>query len=105
MLLQVVKMSDEVTVSSLPHPISMFFLGIFAVAILFMWLEVSRSTKRKDKICSDMDILQKDLSEFKLDINFKLSKILYHFTPNLSSFSMAFSCRKHPLEFLFLLVF
>ena len=71
MLLQVVKMSDEVTVSSLPHPISMFFLGIFAVAILFMWLEVSRSAKRKDKICSDMDILQKDLSEFKSDINFK----------------------------------
>lgn len=75
MLLQVVKMSDEVTVSSLPHPISMFFLGIFAVAILFMWLEVSRSSKRKDKICSDMDILQKDLSEFKTEINSKFADL------------------------------
>ena len=75
MLLQVVKMSDEVTVSSLPHPISMFFLGVFAVAIIFMWLEVSRSTKRKDKICSDMDILQKDLSEFKSEINSKFTDL------------------------------
>lgn len=75
MLLQVVKMSDEVTVSSLPHPISMFFLGVFAVAIAFMWIEVSRSTKRKDKICSDMDTLQKELSEFKSDINSKFTDL------------------------------
>lgn len=75
MLLQVVKMSDEVTVSSLPHPISMFFLGVFAVAIIFMWLEVSRSTKRKDKMCADMENLQKDLSEFKSEINSKFTDL------------------------------
>lgn len=75
MILQVVKMSDEVTVSSLPHPISMFFLGIFAVAIIFMWLEVSRSTKRKDKICSDMDSLQKEHNEFKSEMNVKFNEL------------------------------
>lgn len=75
MILQVVKMSDEVTVSSLPHPISMFFLGIFAVAILFMWLEVSRSTKRKDKICSDMDLLQKEHNEFKSEMTMKFNEL------------------------------
>ena len=75
MLLQTVKMSDEVTVSSLPHPISMFFLGIFAVAIIFMWIEVSRTTKRKDKMSSDMDILQKDLTEFKTEINSKFTDL------------------------------
>jgi hypothetical protein len=74
-LQKMVRMTDEVTVSSLPHPISMFFLGIFGITIIFMWLEVSRSTKRKDKICSDMDILQKDLSEFKSDINSKFTDL------------------------------
>jgi uncharacterized membrane-anchored protein YhcB (DUF1043 family) len=75
MLLQVVKMSDEVTVSSLPHPISMFFLGIFAITIIFMWLEVNRSSKRKDKICSDVEDLKKEYSQFKSEINHKFSEL------------------------------
>lgn len=75
MILQVVKMSDEVTVSSLPHPISMFFLGIFAVAIIFMWIEVNRSTKQKEKILQDMQVLQKELNEFKSEINSKFNEL------------------------------
>ncbi len=75
MLLQIVKMSDEVTVSSLPHPISMFFLGIFAITIIFMWIEVNRSTKRKDKICDDMETLKKEHSEFRSDMNLKFSEL------------------------------
>lgn len=75
MLLQVIKMSDEVTVSSLPHPISMFFLGIFAITIIFMWIEVNRSTKRKDKICEDMETLKKEHSEFKSEMNGKFSEL------------------------------
>ncbi len=75
MLLQVVKMSDEVTVSSLPHPISMFFLGIFAITIIFMWMEVNRSSKRKDKICGDMDTLKKEHNEFKIEMNSKFSEL------------------------------
>jgi DNA-directed RNA polymerase subunit L len=76
MLLQkMVRMTDEVTVSSMPHPISMFFLGIFAVAIIFMWIEISRSTKRKDKICSDMDSLQKEHNEFKSEMTMKFNEL------------------------------
>lgn len=75
MLLQVVKMSDEVTVSSLPHPISMFFLGIFAVAIIFMWIEVNRSTKRKDQIQQDMQVLQKEHNEFKSEMTTKFNEL------------------------------
>ena len=75
MLLQIVKMTDEVTVSSLPHPITMFFLGIFGITIIFMWMEVNRSSKRKDKICSDMDELQKEHNEFKMEINSKFSEL------------------------------
>lgn len=75
MILQVVKMSDEVTVSSLPHPISMFFLGIFAVAIIFMWIEVNRSTKRKDQIQQDMQVLQKEHNEFKSEMITKFNEL------------------------------
>ena len=76
MLLQkMARMTDEVTVSSMPHPISMFFLGIFAVAIIFMWIEVYRSTKRKDKICSDMDSLQKEHNEFKSEMTMKFNEL------------------------------
>lgn len=76
MLLQkIVKMTDEVTVSSLPHPISMFFLGIFGITIIFMWIEVSRSSKRKDKICSDMDTLQKEHREFKSEMNLRFNEL------------------------------
>ena len=75
MLLQIVKMSDEVTVSSLPHPISMFFLGIFAITIIFLWMEVNRSTKRKDKICEDMDKLKSEHSEFRAEMNTKFSEL------------------------------
>ncbi len=75
MLLQIVKMSDEVTVSSLPHPISMFFLGIFAITIIFMWIEVSRTTKRKDRLLADMECTKKELSEFKSEINGKFTDL------------------------------
>ena len=75
MLLQTMKMTDEVTVSSLPHPISMFFLGIFGITLLFMWFEVSRSSKRKDKIISDMEIIKSEFSEFKSEMNSKFSDL------------------------------
>lgn len=75
MLLQTMKMTDEVTVSSLPHPISMFFLGIFGITIIFMWMEVGRSSKRKDILLSDMECLKKDFSNFKLEMNTKFSEL------------------------------
>jgi uncharacterized membrane-anchored protein YhcB (DUF1043 family) len=75
MLLQVVNMSDEVTVSSLPHPISMFFLGIFGITIVFMWMEVNRTSKKKEKLMEDMETLKKEHSEFKSEINSKFTEL------------------------------
>ncbi len=75
MLLQIVQMSDEVTVSSLPHPISMFFLGIFAISIIFMWIEVNRGSKGKDKLMSDMECLKKEYSEYKSEMSQKFTEL------------------------------
>lgn len=74
-MLQVVKMSDEVTVSSLPHPISMFFLGIFAVTITFMMIEVVRFRKDNEKMKSFMDTVFSKLEECKAESDTKISEI------------------------------
>jgi uncharacterized membrane-anchored protein YhcB (DUF1043 family) len=68
-------MSDEVTVSSLPHPISMFFLGIFGITIVFMWMEVNRTSKKKEILMEDMETLKKEHSEFKSEINSKFTEL------------------------------
>jgi hypothetical protein len=74
-LLQVVKMSDEVTVSSLPHPISMFFLGIFAVTIIFMLTEVLRFKKDNEKFKSLAEEINKKLEVSTSELEQKLSEV------------------------------
>lgn len=73
--LQIPKMSDEVVVSSLPHPISMFLLGIFAITIIFMWMEVQRSAKRKEKVIADLETMKTQLFEFKTEMNGKFTEL------------------------------
>jgi hypothetical protein len=74
-LLQVVKMSDEVTVSSLPHPISMFFLGIFGVTIVFMLTEVLRFKKDNEKFKSLAEEINKKLEVSTSELEMKLSEV------------------------------
>ena len=74
-LLQAVKMSDEVTVSSLPHPISMFFLGIFAVTIIFMLTEVIRFKKDNEKFKSLAEEINKKLEVSTSELEQKLSDV------------------------------
>jgi len=74
-LLQVVKMSDEVTVSSLPHPISMFFLGIFAVTIIFMLIEVNRFKKDNEKFKFLNDEMVKKFDASRYELEQKLSDV------------------------------
>jgi hypothetical protein len=74
-LLQVIKMSDEVTVSSLPHPISMFFLGIFGVTIVFMLTEILRFKKDNEKFKSLADEINKKLEVSTSELEQKLSEV------------------------------
>jgi F0F1-type ATP synthase membrane subunit a len=48
--------SDEVTISSLPHPISMFLLGIMAVTVIFVLIENKRTR-------SDLKVSNNKLNE------------------------------------------
>ena len=68
-------MSDEVTVSSLPHPISMFFLGIFAVTIIFMLTEVIRFKKDNEKFKSLAEEINKKIEVSTSELEQKLSDV------------------------------
>ena len=68
-------MSDEVTVSSLPHPISMFFLGIFLVAMIYMLIEINRFKRDNDKIKNFTESFDKKFSELKTESDSKISEI------------------------------
>jgi uncharacterized protein YoxC len=50
LLQSIPQFTDEVTVSSLPHPISMFLLGIMSITVVFLFSEYRR-TKSEVKEC------------------------------------------------------
>lgn len=75
MLLQVVKMTDEVTVSSLPHPISMFFLGIFAVAMIVMVIEMSNLKKERTKLIEAFEELQGSYEGLKDELSGRITEV------------------------------
>ena len=52
LLQSIPQFTDEVTVSSLPHPISMFLLGIMTITVIFLFSEYRR-TKNEVKECRD----------------------------------------------------
>ena len=60
-LLQV--FSDEVTVSSLPHPISMFFLGITLMVTMFLFLEYKRTKEDFKNLKNAVSDLEKTIKE------------------------------------------
>ena len=74
-LLQKVRMSDEVTVSSLPHPISMFFLGIFAVTIIFVTIEIFKMRKEWEKFKNDNESKTNDLQKFIDEFDSKIFEV------------------------------
>ena len=74
-LLQVMKMSDEVTVNSLPHPISMFFLGIFAVTIIYLVIEMNRVRREWEKIKHTLDNFERRFEEHRSETNNRMSEM------------------------------
>lgn len=69
------KMSDEVTVNSLPHPISMFFLGIFAVTIIYLVIEMNRVRREWEKIKHTLDNFESRFEEHRSETNNRMSEM------------------------------
>jgi hypothetical protein len=67
--------SDEVTVSSLPHPISMFLLGFTLFAVIVLLFEYRRmKTEMKEVICLIKD-LDKELKGIESGVDKKLADV------------------------------
>jgi hypothetical protein len=71
--------SDEVTVSSLPHPISMFLLGIMAVTVVFVLVEYKRikeelkvNTDRLNEMKNNIELMDKKTDDKISDISKKI---------------------------------
>lgn len=75
LLLQKVQMSDEVTVSSLPHPISMFFLGIFAITMIVLFIEMNTIKKEKKKEFEILESMKISLEASKRELNERIAEI------------------------------
>lgn len=75
LLLQRVQMSDEVTVSSLPHPISMFFLGIFAITMIVLFIEMNTIKKEKKKEFEILESMKISLEASKRELNERIAEI------------------------------
>jgi hypothetical protein len=72
-LLQV--FSDEVTVSSLPHPISMFFVGITLMVTLFLFLEYKRTKEDFKFLKNNFLELEKTLREVNSRAEEKIAEL------------------------------
>lgn len=66
------RFTDEVTVSSLPHPISMFLLGIMTITVVFLLTEYKR-TRSEVKECRESI---KELEDIILGLNKKTDEKL-----------------------------
>jgi hypothetical protein len=75
-LLQITeKYSDGITVSSLPHPISTFFLGFTLFALLLLYVEYKRSIKDFKEIKEEFNNLKKKLDEYEFKFDNKLTDV------------------------------
>ena len=67
--------SDEVTVSTLPHPLSMFLLGFMLFAVLVLFNEYRRMKKETDDVKKDMKDLRIQLKLDTAELEKKLTDV------------------------------
>ena len=63
---------NEVTVSSLPHPISMFLLGVFTISLILMYREYILIRKKMEEHKKDMEKVFDKLEEHNKTTDEKL---------------------------------
>jgi hypothetical protein len=69
------RFSDEVIISSLPHPISMFLLGIMAVTIVFVLIEYKRNKVELKVNAERLDEMERILELVNKRTDDKISEI------------------------------
>ena len=66
-LLQVTQ--DSITVSTLPHPISMFFLGVSFIISLYLFFELSKMRTENRAIIKENSEIREKIRQYKIDVD------------------------------------
>lgn len=69
------KFSDEVVVSTLPHPISMFLLGFMLFSVLVLFNEYRRVKKDVDEVKESLKEVKEHLKSEVSDVDKKLAEV------------------------------
>ena len=60
---------DSITVSTLPHPISMFFLGVSFIISLYLFFELSRVRTENRAITKENIEIREKIRQYKIDVD------------------------------------
>ena len=60
---------DSITVSTLPHPISMFFLGVSFIISLYLYLELTKVRTENRSISKENDEIREKIRQYKIDVD------------------------------------
>lgn len=66
-LLQVTQ--DSITVSTLPHPISMFFLGVSFIISLYLYFELTKVRSENRSIVNENLEIKEKIRQYKIDVD------------------------------------
>lgn len=70
-----VKFGDEVIVSTLPHPISMFLMGFILFSVFVLFSEYKRTRRELDETKKDLKDVRNQLKAEAIELDKKLTDI------------------------------
>ena len=60
---------DSITVSTLPHPISMFFLGVSFIISFYLYLELTKVRTENRAISKENVEIREKIRQYKIDVD------------------------------------
>jgi hypothetical protein len=63
---------DVIEISSLPHPISMFLLGLFTLAMIILWVEYRRMVRIIDNSRTELKDMQQKIEQYSKNMDEKI---------------------------------
>lgn len=69
------QIADEITVSTLPHPISMFLLGFMLFSVLLLFNEYKRAKRDVEEVKQSIKDLREQLKSEVSDVDKKLAEV------------------------------
>lgn len=66
---------DAITVSTLPHPISMFFLGVSFIISLYLYFEMNRVRNENRAISNENLEIKEKIRQYKIDVDKTVSDL------------------------------